>query len=150
MAIGVVMGRKSKLTDKARREILQVISVGGSKSLACKHAGITLPTLLNWIKRGEESKRGLYHDFLLEFRQAEARPDLMAMGIVHRAVKDGDVSAAKWWLEKKTGWGQKDEPQVQIAITPENMSVTQLLQEVEEVSQNLTQLSPPVIDLDEE
>jgi len=144
------MGRKSKLTDKARREILQVISVGGSKSLACKHAGITLPTLLNWIKRGEESNRGLYHDFLLEFRQAEARPDLMAMGIVHRAVKDGDVSAAKWWLEKKTGWGQPDEPQVQIAITPENMSVTQLLQEVEEVSQNLTQLSPPVIDLDEE
>jgi len=144
------MGRKSKLTDKARREILQVISVGGSKSLACKHAGITLPTLLNWIKRGEESNRGLYHDFLLEFRQAEARPDLMAMGIVHRAVKDGDVSAAKWWLEKKTGWGQRDEPQVQIAITPENMSVTQLLQEVEEVSQNLTQLSPPVIDLDEE
>ena len=144
------MGRKSKLTDKARREILQVNSVGGSKSLACKHAGITLPTLLNWIKRGEESNRGLYHDFLLEFRQAEARPDLMAMGIVHRAVKDGDVSAAKWWLEKKTGWGQRDEPQVQIAITPENMSVTQLLQEVEEVSQNLTQLSPPVIDLDEE
>lgn len=144
------MGRKSKLTDKARREIIQVISVGGSKSLACKHAGITLPTLLNWIKRGEESNRGLYHDFLLEFRQAEARPDLMAMGIVHRAVKDGDVSAAKWWLEKKTGWGQRDEPQVQIAITPENMSVTQLLQEVEEVSQNLTQLSPPVIDLDEE
>jgi len=144
------MGRKSKLTDKARRDVLQVISVGGSKSLACKHAGITLPTLLNWIKRGEESNRGLYHDFLLEFRQAEARPDLMAMGIVHRAVKDGDVSAAKWWLEKKTGWGQRDEPQVQIAITPENMSVTQLLQEVEEVSQNLTQLSPPVIDLDEE
>jgi len=144
------MGRKSKLTDKARREVLQVISVGGSKSLACKHAGITLPTLLNWIKRGEESNRGLYHDFVLEFRQAEARPDLMAMGIVHRAVKDGDVSAAKWWLEKKTGWGQRDEPQVQIAITPENMSVTQLLQEVESVSQNLTQLSPPIIDLDEE
>lgn len=144
------MGRKSKLTDKARREILQVISVGGSKSLACKHAGITLVTLLNWIKRGEETNKGIYHDFLLEFRQAEARPDLMAMGIVHRAVKDGDVSAAKWWLEKKTGWGQRDEPQVQIAITPENMSVTQLLQEVESVSQNLTQLSPPIIDLDEE
>lgn len=144
------MGRKSKLTDKARREILQVISVGGSKSLACKHAGITLVTLLNWIKRGEQSSKGLYHDFLLEFRQAEARPDIMAMGIVHRAVKEGDVRAAQWWLEKKSGWGQKDEPQVQIAITPENMSVTQLLQEAEQVSQSMAQIAPPIIDLDEE
>jgi hypothetical protein len=144
------MGRKSKLTDKARREILQVISVGGSKSLACKHAGITLVTLMNWIRRGEQASKGLYHDFVLEFRQAEARPDIMAMGIVHRAVKEGDVKAAQWWLEKKTGWGQKDEPQVQIAITPENMSVTQLLAEAEQVSQNMAQLAPPIIDLDEE
>jgi len=144
------MGRKSKLTDKARREILQVISVGGSKSLACKHAGITLVTLMNWLRRGEEAKRGLYHDFVLEFRQAEARPDILAMGIVHRAVKDGDVSAAKWWLEKKSGWGIPQEPQVQISITPENMSVTQLLQEAENVSQNLKAIAPPIIDLDEE
>ena len=144
------MGRKSKLTDKARREILQVISVGGSKSLACKHAGITLTTLLNWLDRGKRANKGLYHDFVYEYRQAEARPDIMAMGIVHRAIKEGDVRSAQWWLEKKTGWGKREEPQVQIAITPENMSVTQLLQEVESVSQNMAQLAPPIIDLDEE
>lgn len=144
------MGRKSKLTDKARREILQVISVGGSKSLACKHAGITLTTLLNWLDRGRRANKGLYYDFICEYRQAEARPDIMAMGIVHRAIKDGDVRSAQWWLEKKTGWGQREEPQVQISITPENMSVTQLLQEVESVSQNMAQLAPPIIDLDEE
>ena len=144
------MGRKSKLTDKARREILQVISVGGSKSLACKHAGITLTTLLNWLDRGRRANKGLYYDFICEYRQAEARPDIMAMGIVHRAIKDGDVRSAQWWLEKKTGWGQREEPQVQISITPENMNVTQLLKEVELVSQSMTQLAPPIIDLDEE
>ena len=144
------MGRKSKLTDKARREILQVISVGGSKSLACKHAGITLTTLLNWLDRGKRANKGLYHDFVCEYRQAEARPDIMAMGIVQKAMREGDVKAAQWWLEKKTGWGQREEPQVQIAITPENMSVTQLLAEAEQVSQNMAQLAPPVIDLDEE
>ena len=144
------MGRKSKLTDKARREILQVISVGGSKSLACKHAGITLTTLLNWLDRGKRANKGLYYDFVCEYRQAEARPDIMAMGIVQKAMREGDVRAAQWWLEKKTGWGQKDEPQVQIAITPENMSVTQLLAEAEQVSQNMAQLAPPIIDLDEE
>jgi len=144
------MGRKSKLTDKARREILQVISVGGSKSLACKHAGITLTTLLNWLDRGRRANKGLYYDFICEYRQAEARPDIMAMGIVHRAIKDGDVRSAQWWLEKKTGWGQREEPQVQISITPENMNVTQLLKEVESVSQNMAQLAPPIIDLDEE
>ncbi len=144
------MGRKSKLTDKARREILQVISVGGSKSLACKHAGITLTTLLNWLDRGRRANKGLYYDFICEYRQAEARPDIMAMGIVHRAIKDGDVRSAQWWLEKKTGWGQREEPQVQISITPENMNVTQLLKEVESVSQSMAQLAPPIIDLDEE
>ena len=144
------MGRKSKLTDKARKEILQVISVGGSKSLACKHAGITLTTLLNWLGRGKRANKGLYYDFICEYRQAEARPDIMAMGIVHRAIKDGDVRSAQWWLEKKTGWGQREEPQVQISITPENMNVTQLLKEVESVSQNMAQLAPPIIDLDEE
>ena len=99
---------------------------------------------------GKRANKGLYHDFVCEYRQAEARPDIMAMGIVHRAVKDGDVRAAQWWLEKKTGWGQREEPQVQIAITPENMSVTQLLAEAEQVSQNMAQLAPPIIDLDEE
>lgn len=144
------MGRKSKLTDKARREILQVISVGGSKSLAAKHAGITLVTLCNWLNRGERATRGEFKEFYLEFQQAQARPDILAMGIVQRAVKDGDIKAAMWWLEKKTGWGQAQEPAVQISITPENMSVTQLLQEAETVSQNLKAIAPPVIDLDEE
>tara|TARA_R110000772_G_scaffold181707_2_gene293022 strand:- start:3014 stop:3331 length:318 start_codon:yes stop_codon:yes gene_type:complete len=105
---------------------------------------------MNWIRRGEQANKGLYFDFILEFRQAEARPDIMAMGIVHRAIKDGDVRSAQWWLEKKTGWGQREEPQVQISITPENMNVTQLLKEVESVSQSMAQLAPPIIDLDEE
>lgn len=144
------MGRKTKLTDKTQRDILQVISVGGTKALACKHAGITEPTLHNWLKRGEESRSGIYREFFLAFCQAQVRPDLLAMGIVHRAVQDGDVRAAQWWLEKKTGWGQSSEPQVQISITPDNMSVTQLIQEVESVSQNLKALKPPEIDLDEE
>ena len=144
------MGRKSKLTDKAKREILQVISVGGSKSLAAKHAGITLMSLLNWLKRGEQANKGAFRDFYLEFRQAEARPDILAMGIVSKAVKEGDVASARWWLEKRAGWGQREEPAVQISITPENMSVTQLLQEAESVSQNLKAIAPPIIDLDEE
>ena len=45
---------------------------------------------------------------------------------------------------------EREEPQVQISITPENMNVTQLLKEVESVSQSMAQLAPPIIDLDEE
>ena len=144
------MGRKTKLSEKSKRDIIQVISVGGSKSLACKHAGITLPTLMAWLKKGEESRSGQYREFFLQFCQAQARPDLLAMGIVHRAVQDGDVRAAQWWLEKKVRWGQPIEPQVQISITPDNMNIRQLIQEVESVSENLKTLSPPIIDLDEE
>jgi len=144
------MGRKSKLNDKSKRDIIQVISVGGSKSLACAHAGITLVTLINWLSRGERASSGIYRDFYLEFQQAMARPDIMAMGIVHRAIKEGDISSAKWWLEKKAGWGQREEPAVQISITPENMSISELINEAESVSQNLKAFAPPIIDLDEE
>jgi len=130
------MGRKTKLTEKTKRDILQVISVGGSKSLACKHAGITLVTLMNWLHRGEQQKSGIYREFFLQFTQAEARPDILAMGIVHRAVKEGDISAAKWWLEKKTGWGQQEQqPLVQISTT--ELSIDQLMQEAQELQKKL-------------
>jgi hypothetical protein len=144
------MGRKTKLTDKCKNDILQVIAVGGSKTLACKHAGISLVTLMNWLHRGKQATKGIYRDFYLQYEQAEARPDILAMGIVHRAVKDGDLSAARWWLEKKAGWGQPTEPQVQISISPDQMSITQLLAEAESASKNLRTLAPPIIDLDEE
>lgn len=144
------MGRKSKLTDVTKRNILQVISVGGSKSLACAHAGITLPTLLNWLKRGEESNRGVYADFYNEYKQAEARPDIMAMGMVFKAVQEGDLKASMWWLEKKAGWGQQQESPVQINISPEQMSVKQLLRRAELLSDSIKTIAPPVIDLDED
>lgn len=130
------MARKTKLTDKTKRDILQVISVGGSKSLACKHAGITLVTLMNWLHRGQEDRKGIYREFFLQFTQAEARPDILAMGIVHKAVKDGDISAAKWWLEKKAGWGQQEAAPI-VHISADQLSIDQLMQEAQELQKKL-------------
>lgn len=130
------MARKTKLTEKTQRDILQVISVGGSKTLACKHAGITLVTLMNWLHRGEQQKSGIYREFFLQFTAAEARPDILAMGIVHRAVKEGDISAAKWWLEKKTGWGQQEAAPI-VHISADQLSIDQLMQEAHALQKKL-------------
>ena len=65
-------------------------------------------------------------------------------------MQDGDVSSAKWWLEKKMGWGRVEiSPQVQIAVNTDNMSINQLMKEVKIASQQLEDLEPD-IDLDEE
>ena len=143
------MGRKTKLTEKTKRDVLQVIAVGGSKSLACKHAGITLVTLMNWLHRGEQQRTGIYREFFLEFYQAESRPDILAMGIVHRAVKEGDISAAKWWLEKKTGWGQVENSPV-VHISANELSINELIDEAKELQKKLGIQDTLIIDSDEE
>ena len=144
------MSRPVKLNDERKRMILQVIALGGSKKTAVAYAGISLRTLEYWLAKGRDGTRGIYVDFLHDFEKAKVAPDILAMGIVKRAVQDGDVSSAKWWLEKKMGWGRVEiSPQVQIAVNTDNMSINQLMKEVKIASQQLEDLEPD-IDLDEE
>lgn len=143
-------GRPLKLDDSIKRRILEVIGVGGTITLAAKYAGVSRQTLHDWLAKGEKQKRGLYRDFLDDFRRAEARPSIMAMGMIQRAIQDGDLSAAKWYLEKRVGWGQKEDAPVQISISHEQLSVKQLLIEASEASKTLDSVSLPIIDLDEE
>jgi transposase len=143
-------GRPSKLTDTIKRRILEVISVGGTITLASKYAGVSRQTIHDWIARGEKQKKGIYRDFLDEFRRAEARPEVFAMGMIQRAIQSGDLASAKWYLEKRVGWGKTEETPVQISISHEQLSVKQLLIEAGEASKTLEAVSLPVIDLDEE
>lgn len=144
------MSRPVKLNDERKRMILQVIALGGSKKTAASYAGISIRTLEYWLSKGRDGTRGIYVDFLHEFNKAQVAPDILAMGIVKRAIQEGDVSSAKWWLEKKLRWGQVDiTPQVQIAVSTDNMSINQLMKEVKIASQQLEDLEPD-IDLDEE
>lgn len=143
-------GRPSKLTDTIKQRIIEVISVGGNKTLAAKYAGVCRQTLHDWLARGEKQKNGVYRDFLDEFRRAEARPELLAMGMVQQAIENGDLYSARWYLEKRVGWGESKESPVQISISHEQLSVKQLLIEASEASKTLDSVSLPIIDLDEE
>ncbi|WP_331562489.1 hypothetical protein [Chlorobium sp.] len=43
------------------------------REVACKLAGIDRKTLLNWLKRGERERSGLYRDLYLAVERAESR-----------------------------------------------------------------------------
>lgn len=143
-------GRPSKLTDTIKRRIIEVIGVGGNKTLAAKYAGVSRQTIHDWLARGEKQKKGIYRDFLDEFRRAEARPEILAMGMIQRAIQNGDLQSAKWYLEKRAGWNGREEAPIQISISHEQLSVKQLLIEAGEASKTLEAVSLPIIDLDEE
>lgn len=143
-------GRPSKLSDTIKRRIIEVIGAGGNKTLAAKWAGVSRQTLHDWLARGEKQKSGIYRDFLDEYRRAEARPEILAMGMIQRAIQSGDLQSAKWYLEKRAGWSGREEPPVQISISHEQLSVRQLLIEASDASKTLDSLSLPIIDLDEE
>lgn len=142
-------GRPSKLDAKVKKLILDAISLGATKRQACQYAKIDESTLYDWLSKGKGQSRGLYYDFYQDYQRAEASPCIYALGVVQKAMREGDVRSAMWILEKKYGFGQTT-PQVQISVTPENMTVTQLVREIEDVSSRIGVLSPPPIDLDEE
>lgn len=144
------MGRPTKLTDKVRKDILEVIGAGGSITHAAKWSGVSRQTIHDWLSLGKRANRGIYREFYDDFRRAEARPEIIAMSIVQRAIRDGDLKACQWYLERRAGWNGREETPVQITISHDQLSVNQLLIEAASASKSLETLSPPIIDLDEE
>lgn len=79
---------------------------GHYREVACKLAGIG-KVLLNWLKRGERERSGIYHELYLAVERAE---------VFH--LKNIETASAKswfataWFLERKhpERWGKREAP----------------------------------------
>lgn len=75
--------RKTKLTTERKEVILQEIEAGATRELSAKLAGITEPTLYNWIKRGKE------------YEPDETLESMTKKELLFRAKEQGIKGAAK-------------------------------------------------------
>lgn len=98
---GSFVARPTKLDPDRIDRLVQAIQLGATYSLACKYAGISHQTLLNWLAKGEAQKTGPAHDLVARVAEAEGRAVVGWLVMIEKAAKDGDWRAALAKLERR-------------------------------------------------
>ena len=106
----------SKRTPQLERVIIAGLGRGLTIETSAAIAGVHRNTVNNWIKADPA--------FCASCAEAAAAPTKMATEVVLKAIEDGDVHAAQWWLERRTKAFRKDaEPETIDHATKETRSV---------------------------
>ena len=90
----------AKITAEIIESISDALVAGHYREVACKLAGIDRKTLLNWLKRGERERSGLYRDLFLEVERAEAKAEVFHLKNIETASAKSWFASA-WFLERK-------------------------------------------------
>jgi len=94
-------GRPSKLTLQVEEQLVQALRMGTSRKHAAIYAGIDEATLRRWMARGRVEREGPHAELHRAVVEAEAKAQIVAMGCVAKAIREGDWKAATWLLERK-------------------------------------------------
>ena len=86
-------GRPTKLNQKTQKIICDAVRNCLPYVTAATLAGITHRTLDTWMARGRKEPDGIYHDFLLALKRAEAE----AQQILAARIAEADAQKAKGW-----------------------------------------------------
>jgi hypothetical protein len=87
-------GRPSVINEDIIRKLEACLSCGFSVSFACSYAGISTSTFYE--------HKALEDEFKYRVHRAEEWATLRARQVILDAIDKGDVSAAKWYLERKS------------------------------------------------
>lgn len=85
-------GRKTKYTAEVREKFREALSIGASRDVACKYAGINISTFYQWMATKE--------DFSELVKSAESHGVVTWLQVVEDAAKQGQWQAAAWKLER--------------------------------------------------
>ena len=101
----------AKITEEITGCIVDALGAGHYREVACKLAGIDRKTLLNWLKRGERERSGVYRDLYLAVEQAEAKAEVFHLKNIETASTKSWFASA-WFLERKhpERWGKREAP----------------------------------------
>lgn len=99
----------AKISEDKITAIRSALEDGHYREVACRLAGIDRKTLLNWLKRGEREKSGLYRDLYLAVDKAEAKAEEFHLKNIKTASAK-NWSASAWYLERKhpERWAKRD------------------------------------------
>lgn len=104
-------GRPSKLTPEITERFLTAIKLGATYELACKYAGITYQTLLNWREREEAA----FLQFFEDVTRAEGQAVVQWLAVLEKH-KDATGQWAAWKLERRypETFGRRDKIQIDV------------------------------------
>ena len=88
------MGAPTKMTETTVRKIEVALLHGLSVSTACRISGISRETYYSHIAKNP--------DLSDRFEVAQEMVSYKARNVILRAVANNDISAAKFWLERKS------------------------------------------------
>lgn len=101
------MARPTKLNEETTNAIIRALSIGATYKDAAQAAGIRYETFNNWMKAGEEAKRGQFYDFYELVRRTEAQTRNNFVSVIAEAARSGDWRAAVEYLKRRDreNWG---------------------------------------------
>lgn len=101
-------GRPTKLTPEIQRTIVDMLRRGNYLETCAVIAGLDPSTVRGWLKKGRESKRGMYRDFFAAVKRASVRPEVEDVETIRKAAAT-DWRAAAWRLEHRypQRWAKK-------------------------------------------
>jgi hypothetical protein len=82
-----------KYSPETEAKLVEAFEMSYNVSEACQHAGISRDTYYAWIKEID--------GFEATMEVAKSSPLKQAKGVIKDALKSGDISTAKWLLERK-------------------------------------------------
>lgn len=145
------IGRPSKLNEIVIATLEKAYSVGMTTKLSCEYAGVSTSTFFTWMQRGKYEEGTIYAELYQRVKKAESSHALANLALIQKAAKEGTWQASAWLLERKHGYQKQQDPLVEVNIDSRQISVNQLLQEIQTSDQELQELiSRPDIDLEEE
>ena len=101
------MPRPTKLTPEVHAAIVEMILHGSTKKDAAEAAGVHYDTFNEWMKKGEEAKKGMYSEFSEAIKRAEAQCSVNYDRVIQTAAAKGDWKAALEWKRRRRreDWG---------------------------------------------
>ena len=94
------MARKTKLTPKTQKAIVDALSVGATHRIACEYAGITQDTFYRWLNQGEAGKSP-FSEFSEQVARTQGRAAVGWLAKIDAAANEGDWRAVAWKLERR-------------------------------------------------
>jgi len=83
------MGRPTKLTPNIEEIIFECIALGLTYEKAASAARVSRHTLINWKKRGQKAKSGIYFNFFNKLKAAEAAGERLNLQKIRDAAVGG-------------------------------------------------------------
>ena len=93
-------GRPSKLTDPLVELLVQALSGGNFRDVACDYAGIGRRTVADWMAAGKRLPKSRFGAFRRRVLQAERSAEIRCVALVLSAAKV-DARHAEWFLARK-------------------------------------------------